>query len=205
MLANESLQAFCQTNEAYTESTLIDNRLYGVCRLKFLATNPELRHKQRELLSESRLLEFETMVELAGCNLKHIIELSKELADTLFLILYIHTLDSQTHDVDGREREVTTSNRSLWSEAILEHSCAASHSSHLILVALRIVGTPLLMLVECSIKVEEVREESASCHLASQLIEVVVWIFRKIVNATLLLPNLNWEDSCFAISYTLVC
>ena len=145
------------------------------------------------------------MVELGSCNFEHIVELSKELADTLFLILNIHALDSQAHDVDSREREVTTGDRSLWSEAILEYSCAASHSSHLVVVALRIVCTPLLVLVECSIKVEEVREESASCHLASQLIEVVVWIFRKIVNATLLLPNLNWEDSCFAISYTLVC
>ena len=71
-------------------------------------------------------------------------------------------------------------------------------------VALWVVGLPLLVLVECSVQIQEVREESASRNLAGQLIEVEVPILGQIVHTALLLPYLNWEDGSLAVTHTLV-
>ena len=71
-------------------------------------------------------------------------------------------------------------------------------------VALGIVGTPVAVLIKGGIQVQEIREESASCYLAGQLIQVEVAILGQVVHATLLFPDLNGEDGCLAITHTLV-
>ncbi len=135
---------------------------------------------------------------------EHVVELSKESVDALLLILDVLALEGQTYDVDGREREVTTSDRGLGSETVLEYTCTATHCSTLVLIALGIVDIPCIVLVVGSIEVDEVGEETASRYLASILVEVVVAILGQVAHATLLLPDLNGEDGCLTTTYTLV-
>ena len=71
-------------------------------------------------------------------------------------------------------------------------------------IALRIIGTPLTILIKAGIKIQEVREETTSRYLTSQLVEIEVTILRQIVYATLFLPNLDGKDGRLATSYTLV-
>ena len=59
-------------------------------------------------------------------------------------------------------------------------------------------------MIERGIEVDEIGEESAGCHLACELIEIIVGVFGKIAHTTLFLPYLNGEDGCRAIAYTLI-
>ena len=175
----KSHQTFSQTYETYTQRTLINDTLNGIHRSQFLGTDPKTLHQQRELLSEGRLLELETIVELFGCHFEHIIEFGKEHINALLLVLLIHTLNGKLHNVDGGEGKVTTSDGSLGSEAILEHTCTTTHRGHLVYIALRVVSAPLAILIIRSIEVQEVGEETAGRHLTGQLVEVEVTILRK--------------------------
>ena len=109
--------------------------------------------------------------------------------------------DGKTHNVDGTEGKIATPNGSLWTKTIFEHTGATPHCCHFVIITMRVICTPLLILVVGGIEIEEVREETTGSDLASQLIEVVVAVLRQIVHATLLLPNLNREDGCFAIAH----
>ena len=60
------------------------------------------------------------------------------------------------------------------------------------------------MLIESGIEIEEIREETARRHLASQLIKVVVGIFGQIIDTAFLLPNLNGEDGRLTIAHAFV-
>ena len=60
------------------------------------------------------------------------------------------------------------------------------------------------MMIERSIEIEEVREETTCRYLTSQLIEVVVRVTWQVVDTTLLFPDLDWEDSCSMVAHTLV-
>ena len=204
MLARQGYQALCQSDEADAECSLVDDALYSVRRLQLVSTDPETLHQQRELLGKGRLLELETVVKLLGCDLQHVIELREEHVDTLLLIGLTHALDGELDDVDGRKREITTSDRGLRTEAVLIHTCTTAHRSHLMDVALRIVSTPVSILVERGVEVQEVREEPSGSHLASQLVEVEVTVFRQIVHTALLLPDLDGEDGCLTTTDALI-
>ena len=204
VLASQGHQTLGQTDEADAQRALVDDALDGVGRLQLVSTDPETLHQQRELLGEGRLLELETVVELLGGHLQHVVELGEEHVDALLLVGLIHALDGELDDVDGREREVTTSDRGLRTEAVLEHTGTTAHRGHLVDVALRIVGTPVAVLVERGVEVQEVGEEPARCHLACQLVEVEVTVLGQIVHATLLLPDLDGEDGSLATADALV-
>ena len=61
------------------------------------------------------------------------------------------------------------------------------------------------MLIECGVKVEEVREESSCGYLAGELVQVVVLVFRQVAYPALLLPYLDREDGRGAVPDPLVC
>ncbi len=176
-MTDEGYETLCQTDETDTECTMVDYALDGLLWLQLLGAHPEILHQQWELLSHRCLLELEALVELLGCDVEDVVELGKEHVDALLLVLDAHALDGEFHDIDGRETQVTTSDAGLLAPTVFEYTCAATHGGDFPLVTLRIVGTPLLVLVECGIEVEEVREETTGCYLASQLVEVVVAIF----------------------------
>ncbi len=136
--------------------------------LQLVGAHPEIFHQQWELLCHGSLLELEALVQLLGCDIQDVVQLGKEHVDALLLVLDAHALDGELHDVDGREAQVTSCDAGLLAPAVFEYAGAATHGCDLPLVALRIVSTPLLVLVECGIEVEEVREETAGCYLASQ-------------------------------------
>ena len=125
------------------------------------------------------------------------VEFGKEHIDTFLLILFLTTLEGQFHDVNGRERQVTTTDTGLRSETILKHTGTTTHRGHLMDIALRIVSTPLTILIIRGIEVQEVGEES-------QLIEIEVTILRQVVHTTFLLPDLNGEDGGLTIAHTLI-
>ena len=204
VVADEGYEALCQTDEADTESTVVDNALDSFLWFQLFCAYPEILHQQWELLGHRSLLELEALIELFCSDVENIVELGKEHVYALLLVFYTHALDGEFHDVNGREAQVTTSDAGLFAPTVFEYTCAATHGCNFPLVTLRIVGTPLLILVEGGIEVEEVREEATCSYLASQLVEVVVTIFLHIVNATLLFPNLDREDGSFAITYTLI-
>lgn len=55
---------------------------------------------------------------------------------------------------------------------------------NLVHITLWVVCTPFFALVECCVEVEEVREETAGCHLTGKLVKIVVAVFRQITYAS---------------------
>ena len=143
-------------------------------------------------------------MQLLGGNLQEVVQLCKEGCYAVVLVLDVHALNGKAHNVDGGEREVTTTDTGLRTETVLEHSGTATHGGALVLVALGIVDVPLLVIVVGSIKIDEVGEETTGSHLTSILVEVVVAVGGKIAHTTLLLPDLDGEDSSLAIANALV-
>ena len=204
MLAGEGHQALRQSDEADAQRSLVDDTLDSIGGLQFVGAYPQALHEQGELLREGRLLELVAVVKLFGCHLKHVVEFGKELVYALLLVVDIHALDSQADDVDGREREVAAADRGLRTETVLEDARAAAHRGHLVDIAFRVVGAPLAVLIERRVEVQEVGEEAAGRHLAGQLVEVEIAVFRQVVHTTLLLPYLDGEDSRLATADALV-
>ena len=205
MLSDQGDETLGESDEADTEGSVVDHRFDCIIVRELFAVEPESSHKERELLLESGLLEVESFVELLCRDLEHVVKLLEECVDPVFLILYLHTFDRELHYVHCGERKVSAADRCLRSEAVLEHTCAASHCSNLVLVSLRIVRSPELVVVVWSVKVHEVREETACRYLACKLVKVIVAVFRKVAYASFLLPDLDREDRCGTVSYALVC
>ena len=212
MLTRKGNETLCQSDETDAEGTLIDHALDGIIRFQLIGTDPEALHQQGELLGEGGLLELVTVIKLLSSHLEHMVELGEEqrhalilhLLGQLFTFHFQHTLDSKLHDVDGREREIATSDGSFRSEAVLKHTGTTTHRGHLMHIALRIVSPPVAVLVVGGIEVQEVGEEPAGRHLTGKLVEVKVTILRQVVHPPLLLPDLNGEDGSLAVAHTLV-
>ena len=204
MLAGEGHQTFGQADKTYTEGALIDHALDSIVRAQMFGAVPEACHQQGELLGPGCLLEVKAFAELTGSDLEHFVEFLEETGHALLGIDDAHTLDSDTHDIDGREADIAASYRGLFTETVFKHSCAATHSGYLIFIAFGIVGAPFLMLVEGGVEVDEVGEETAGGHLAGELIEIIVGVFRQIAHSALFLPDLYREDRRGAVAYSLV-
>ena len=204
VLTREGYEGLGKSDESDAQRTLIDDTLDGVHRLQLVGTNPEALHEQGELLGEGGLLELETVVELLGSDLEHLIELGHEHVDALLLIFLLTTLQRQLHDIDGGEREITTPDAGTGTKTVLEDTCATAHRGYLMHETLRIVGTPVRILIERGVEVQEIGEETTRRDLTGQLIEVEVAVFRQIVHAPFLLPDLDGEDGSLAIAHTFV-
>ena len=204
VLACQCHQAFGQADETDAQRARVDDGGDGVVGAQLVASQPQGRHEQRELLGEGGLLEFHTFVQLACGDVEHGVELGEEAGNAFLGLGDVHALDGQTDDVDGGERQVSSSDRRLRTETVLEDAGAASHGGYFVQVSLRVVGLPFLALVEGGIQVEEVGEEATGCYLAGQLVEVVVAIVRQIADAPFLFPDLDGEDGSFAIAHTAV-
>ena len=94
-------------------------------------------------------------MQLACGHLEHTIQLGKEPGDALFFVFDVHALNAQTDDVDGRERDVAASDGGLRSETVFEYTGTASHGSNFMLVAFRVIGFPVLALVEGGVQVQD--------------------------------------------------
>lgn len=149
-------------------------------------------------------MKLHALVQLACGHFEHTIQLGKEPGDALFFVFDVHALNAQTDDVDGRERDVAASDGGLRSETVFEYTGTASHGSNFMLVAFRVIGFPVLALVEGGVQVQEVREETPCRHLAGQLVEVVVAVFRQVAHTPFLFPYLDGEDGGFSVSYPLI-
>ena len=111
-----------------------------------------------------------------GSHLTH--RLEEEYPCTLLLLLHggrrkltlgtARGFDSQTRQIHRREREVPAPDRGLGPADILEDARTAAHRSDLMQVALRVISTPELMLVEGRIEEDKVREESVRRRLTRQ-------------------------------------
>ena len=145
-----------------------------------------------------------TLIQLFGSYIKHFIQLSKEAINAFFFIFYPHTLNGQAHNVDGRERQITSSHRCFHTELILKHACSAAHGCHFVHITLRIVCPPRITLIESGIQIEEVGEETACRNLTSQFVKVVVPVVFQIVNTPFLFPYLDRKDSRFAVTHTVI-
>ena len=132
------------------------------------------------------------------------VEFREEGVEAFFRVLDCAAFESEAHDVDGRKRQVSATDRRLFAVAVFEHACATAHCSHFVKVAVGVVGLPLLVLVECCVEVDKVGEESAGGYLAGKFIEVVVAVFRQIVDAAFFLPYLYGEYCCSAIANAFV-
>lgn len=169
MMPGEGHKTFGQSDKADTKRALIDNPLNGVLRLELLCSDPEILHEHGELLGQGSGLELEAVVELMGRHIEHFVEFLKELVHALLLVLNTHTLDGELHDIDSGETEVATAYARLRSESVLEDTGAASHRGDLPTRTVGIVSTPVLILVEGGIEVEEIGEEAARVTLQASL------------------------------------
>ena len=119
---------------------LIDYRLDSI--FGFRASPPfQSFDISRGTASPKPFSEIEAVAELTCADFENLIKFLEEESDALRLITDRHTLDSQTDKVDCGKRQVAAADRRLFAEAVLEYACAASHSSHLILVSLGVVGS----------------------------------------------------------------
>ena len=143
-------------------------------------------------------------MQLACGDVEHGIQLGEETGDALLLIRNAHALYGKAHNVDCGERQVAASDGCLGAETVFEYTGTASHGSNFMLVAFRVIGFPVLALVEGGVQVQEVREETACGDLAGKLVEVVVAVFGQIAYAAFLFPYLNGEDGRFAVAHALV-
>ena len=100
VLADEGDECLCESDESDTECSVVDYSLDCVVVSKLLAVKPKRTHQERELLLESCLLEIESLVELLCRNLKGPVELLEELVDSVLLVLDLHALECELHDVD---------------------------------------------------------------------------------------------------------
>ena len=98
MLADKRNKTFCQSDEPDTQRSLIDYARDGLVRFQVVCAYPEILHEQRELLGHRRLLELHAFVELACCDVEHIIELGKEKVDALLsvFVMPMHSMASCT-------------------------------------------------------------------------------------------------------------
>ena len=200
MLARESHKTFGQTYEADAKRTLIDNRFDSVVRRKLFASVPQTRHQQWELLGKCRFLEIEPVIELAGCYIKHRVKFREKHGYTLLAVYNVHALYRKADNIDGSETQIATADGCLFTKAVFKHTCATSHSSHLPAITLRIISTPVFMLVICSIKVDEIWEKTPGCNLACKLVQVIIRVFRQIADTAFLFPYLYREYSCCTVA-----
>ena len=205
VLAGESYKTRCQADKADAERAVVDDRLDAVGGTEHVGAVPQLGHHQRELLCQGGLLEVKSVAELAGGYLEHTVELAEKAGDSLLAVLDAHALDGDAHDIDGGETEVAATDGSLLAVAVFKHAGAAAHRGHLVEIALRVVGRPLLVLIEGGVEIDKVGEEAAGGHLAGQLVEVVVGVVGQVAHAALFLPYLYGEDGCGAVAHALVC
>ena len=205
MCADESYQTFCQTDKADTERTLIYHRLDSVGRFQIFRAYPQADMSRGTALQARSLLEVKAVAQLTSGNIEHIVKTTEETGYTLLLVPDIHTFDGYTHDVDCREAEIAASYRGLLAITVFKHTCTAPHGSHLVKVAVGVVGAPFLMLIECSVEIQEIGKNLRGCHLACQLIEVVVAVTGLIADSGLFLPYLYGEYRSGAVAYTLIC
>ena len=204
VFAGECYETFGQSDEANAEGALVDDAFDGVVGVEFFASDPEAVHEQGELLGKGGLLELKALMQLTCSKFEQIVELGEEGGYALLFVLDIHTLDGQFHDVDGGEADVAASYAGFGSEPVLEDACATAHGGYFVEVALRVVGTPVGILIVGGVEVEEVGEETACRDLACQLVEVVVGVCGQVAYAALLLPNLYGEDGGDAASHAFV-
>ena len=204
VMADKSNQTLGKADEADAQRALIDDTLHLVVGLELAGTVPQLRHEQGELLGHSRLLVLEAGIKLTCGNFQQVVQLGEESVDAFLLVLDFHALDSELDDIDGREREVATTDRGLLAEAVLEHTGATTHRCHLVDVTFGIVDTPLVILVVGGIEVDEVGEKTTCRHLAGELVEVIVAVLRLIAHACFLLPDLNGEDGSGTVAHALL-
>ena len=148
-----------------------------------------------------RSLKLHALVQLACGHFEHTIQLGKEPGDALFLSsMFMHSMPRRTmlmveKEMLPRPMEVFGPKR------FSEYTGTASHGSNFMLVAFRVIGFPVLALVEGGVQVQEVREETPCRHLAGQLVEVVVAVFRQVAHTPFLFPYLDGEDGGFSVSY----
>ena len=205
VLAAQGDQALRKADEADGEGALVDDGLDGVVVVQFLGAQPEAVHQERELLLEGGLLEVEALVQLAGGDFQRPVELLEELLDAeVLVLLLLHGLDAQLHDVDRGEGQVAAADGGLGTELVAVHAGAAAHRGHFVLEAAGIIRFPGVVLVVGGVQVQEVREEPAGAHLAGEAVQVVVAVAREVAHAPLLLPDLDREDGGGAVAHALV-
>ena len=135
-------------------------------------------------------MEVVTLVELLCRNVESPIKSFEELLDSKGLVAFgLHGFDCELDKVDSREGKVASSDRGLRPETVAIDTGAASHSSNFVDIAFWIVRFPCIILVEGSVEIEEVREETPCTHLAGILIEVIVSVLGEIADASFFLPN----------------
>ena len=170
VFSKQGNEAFGKADKPDAQGSLVDDGSDGVIGLQLFTPQPQSRHQQRELLGKCRFLEFHTLVQLACGDFEHGIQFCEETGDPLLPVFYSHAFDGQADNVDGGERDVSPSDGCFGTEAVFEYACTASHGSYFVFVAFRVIGFPILTLVEGGVQVQEVGEETAGGDLACQLV-----------------------------------
>ena len=177
---------------------MLKHGCHRVVRLQTFGILPETRHQQGELLDLCGALEQIAIVKLTNCHITVVINDGEE----LFHIMI--RFKCGTYKVNGSEREIAAGHRSLFSVAVSKDTGTASHSCTFITPTLRIIRIPLGMNVKGGVKVNEVGKETASSYLTRQKEQIIVGIAGICRYTRLELPDLDWEDRRFVVSYAVV-
>ena len=136
MLSGKSRQTFRKTDEPDSQRPLIYDTFHRIVRSKAFRAVPKAAHDKRELLGKRGLLKTETLVELSGSQFSHFVKLTEKRVNPLIPVFKGRDLKCEAHYVDCGERQVAPAYGSRRPIAVLEYTCAASHSRHLMHLSL---------------------------------------------------------------------
>ncbi len=191
VMTDESYEALCQTDESDTECTMVDDAFDGSSGFSLSAPTQRYFISNGNCLAIAVFWNWKRSSSCLAVMSRMLSSLAKNMSMRCCLFsMPMHSMASFTILMVEKQK-LPRAMLVFSAPTVFEYTCAAPHGRDFPLVTLRIVGTPLLVLVEGSVEVEEVREETTGSYLAGQLVEVVVAIFLQIVYATLFLPDLD--------------
>ena len=187
MDTHQCLQAFCQANEANGQGTMLEHFAYLVIGTQLVGINPHtLSHQERIVAYPLLTLDLKACLELVNNQIQLFIQLVEE---CLHIAL---CLEGNARQVNRRKAQVAASVDNLTGRVIYiaDDTGTAAHVGSLGLRMSRLV----ILRVERCIKEREVREQTLCRHTHSQLEQVIVGIFRIVVDTFLYLEDVNREN-----------
>ena len=184
MLADECLEAFCETDEAHGERAVLEDLGDAVIRSDGLGVNPDtLADEERIVAAALGTLDLEAMQELTENQLGDFIKSFVELLDIAL------GLDGQARQVDAGKAQIAAAagDLALRIVDVAHDPCPAAHVGNLGIVIIRLV----VLQVEGGVEEAEIREQALGGSLDGQLEEIVVGISRIVVHALFDLEDLD--------------
>ena len=203
VLAGHGNETFSEADETDAQSAVLNDVAERVVRPKFLATEPvALTHEEWEVANVLVGLELIAFKQFVGNKIHFFVELFVVARPVGFLAFAKDDtmLDAEADKVDRSEGKIAATSRDTigFRENAAVDTSAAAHGRNFS----AIVARNVVFKVERSVDEDEVREEALRGNFHAALEEVVVRIFRVVVDTFFNFEDRNREDWGFAVAKT---